>query len=239
MWPNGADFDPATLHDWPSVREELLVARQAGTPQIKGGLTGEWSRRAAESRRLAAHRERGPNQQEPNQDVGHIPADVVEATWPRIGALEPAAMAALQKRNGPFQPELTGFVLGFTSDLRPDALGVTLYAMVVVYEMFRVHHIKVRKARDRIVIRQWETARDLTEELREAGVTRDDLLGSDIETTEPFALRYVIEAFTEQTEDDPIDISDDEFWHMFAVLKTVVETLHEMAGAERLERPGR
>ena len=22
MWPNGADFDPATLHDWPAVRGE-------------------------------------------------------------------------------------------------------------------------------------------------------------------------------------------------------------------------
>jgi len=28
VWPNGADFDPATLHDWPDVREEL-VARAA------------------------------------------------------------------------------------------------------------------------------------------------------------------------------------------------------------------
>jgi hypothetical protein len=25
VWPNGADFDPATLHDWPSVRDELAV----------------------------------------------------------------------------------------------------------------------------------------------------------------------------------------------------------------------
>lgn len=24
-WPNGADFDAATLHDWPSVREELAA----------------------------------------------------------------------------------------------------------------------------------------------------------------------------------------------------------------------
>jgi hypothetical protein len=23
VWPNGADFDPATLHDWPQVSEEL------------------------------------------------------------------------------------------------------------------------------------------------------------------------------------------------------------------------
>ena len=29
VWPNGADFDPATLHDWPQVCDEL-VARAAG-----------------------------------------------------------------------------------------------------------------------------------------------------------------------------------------------------------------
>ena len=26
VWPNGADFDPATLHDWPE-QEEALIAR--------------------------------------------------------------------------------------------------------------------------------------------------------------------------------------------------------------------
>lgn len=25
VWTNGADFDPATLHDWPSVRDELTA----------------------------------------------------------------------------------------------------------------------------------------------------------------------------------------------------------------------
>jgi len=25
VWPNGADFDPATLHDWSSVRDELVT----------------------------------------------------------------------------------------------------------------------------------------------------------------------------------------------------------------------
>ncbi len=29
VWPNGADFDPATLHDWPTVRDEL-TARASG-----------------------------------------------------------------------------------------------------------------------------------------------------------------------------------------------------------------
>jgi hypothetical protein len=28
VWPNGADFDPATLHDWPQHREALLARAQ-------------------------------------------------------------------------------------------------------------------------------------------------------------------------------------------------------------------
>ena len=31
VWPNGADFDPATLHDWPSQAQNLAArARQWG-----------------------------------------------------------------------------------------------------------------------------------------------------------------------------------------------------------------
>jgi len=37
VWPNGADFDPATLHDWPQVRE-------AWSERAK-----QWDKRAAPS----------------------------------------------------------------------------------------------------------------------------------------------------------------------------------------------
>ena len=30
-WPNGADFDPATLHEWPAVCAELAARAQAWT----------------------------------------------------------------------------------------------------------------------------------------------------------------------------------------------------------------
>ena len=29
VWPNGADFDPADLHDWPSVRDEFVRLAQS------------------------------------------------------------------------------------------------------------------------------------------------------------------------------------------------------------------
>jgi hypothetical protein len=32
VWPNGADFDPATLHDWPVHREALTKLAQTWEP---------------------------------------------------------------------------------------------------------------------------------------------------------------------------------------------------------------
>ncbi len=40
-WPNGADFDPATLHDWPQVRDELVR------------MARHWAQRAAGAQRSA------------------------------------------------------------------------------------------------------------------------------------------------------------------------------------------
>ena len=32
VWPNGADFDPATLHDWPEYVEALIERAQSWKP---------------------------------------------------------------------------------------------------------------------------------------------------------------------------------------------------------------
>jgi hypothetical protein len=36
VWPNGADFDPATLHDWPQVRDELAARARAWAEPSSG-----------------------------------------------------------------------------------------------------------------------------------------------------------------------------------------------------------
>jgi hypothetical protein len=35
-WPNGADFDPATLHDWPQVRDEFARMARHWAEQAAG-----------------------------------------------------------------------------------------------------------------------------------------------------------------------------------------------------------
>ena len=36
VWPNDADFDPATLHDWPDVAEELATRARAWAVRENG-----------------------------------------------------------------------------------------------------------------------------------------------------------------------------------------------------------
>ncbi len=37
VWPNGADFDPATLHDWPQL-EEALIERAKRWELVPAGI---------------------------------------------------------------------------------------------------------------------------------------------------------------------------------------------------------
>jgi hypothetical protein len=42
QWPNGADFDPETLHDWPKYRDELIAMAQGWA----SGAAGTSNKRA-------------------------------------------------------------------------------------------------------------------------------------------------------------------------------------------------
>ena len=39
-WPNGADLDPTTLHDWPQVRDELVGMARRWAEETAGAHRG-------------------------------------------------------------------------------------------------------------------------------------------------------------------------------------------------------
>ena len=160
--------------------------------------------------------------------TAYVQPDLVQATWQRVGALSPAAVLQLQNGAGKLQPEIVGFVIGFTAELRPDAVGLALYVMLVVLEMFRVAPVrKVVKVRDSTISRHWHANRQLLQALRDTGGTIVALPEAIPATVERNVLRYVVEALTEGDPEGGLTLSDDEAWHLAAVLKTAVDALHD------------
>lgn len=152
----------------------------------------------------------------------------IEPTWRRIGGSSPAAILQLQKSSGKRQPEIVGFVLGFTADMSPDVVGLALYVMLVVIEMFRTSGArKIVKVRESTIMRHWHANESLLGELRTKAAELAAAIKAAEESVEPHALRYVIEALTEGDPDDPVPLSADEAWHLFAVLKTAIDSLHD------------
>ena len=168
-----------------------------------------------------------------------VSQDVVEATWKKAAAMDARTARAAQKDFTRFQPALTGLTIGWTQELRADAVGLALYVTVVVFEMFRAAGAKTRKATEKSVMEHWKRSAELATQLESSGVEPSTLSGFSLATEEPHVLQYVIDALTEEPEDDPVHLTEKEFWHVFATLKTVVDTLHDAStAASSYDRPG-
>src|SRR5439155_25860999 len=115
---------------------------------------------------------------------------LMEKTWRAVGAMSDAEIRQRQGLCGKEQQELTGFVLAYTSELPPEALGLALYAHFVVIEAFRRTGARFRKLKPTTI------------------------------ASEPAVMQYVIDALTEENEDDTVALTADDCWRIFQVLKT-------------------
>jgi len=84
-------------------------------------------------------------------------------------------------------------VLGFTSDLPEEALGLALYAHFVVVEAFRRSGATFRKIEPGNVERKWKDNFGFINDLRAAGYTRSPFQLQQAVSSEPAVMRYVID----------------------------------------------
>lgn len=161
-----------------------------------------------------------------------VSPEIIERAWRRIGALPASDVLKLQNRSGKFQPELVGFVLGFTHDVSREGMGIALYAMFVVFEMFqRVPGIRYGKVKDAAIMRRWIANRRLSAELLRCDFHREMMAEFVGSSAEPPALQYVAEALID-AQDESGDLPPDEIAHILAMHKTMIDALHDAAHAE-------
>ena len=154
-----------------------------------------------------------------------ISAGLMEATWEQVGAASGTRVLAMQKECGTHQQELSGFVVAYTSTLSPGAIGLALYAYVVIFQAFKRSGVALRKIRDAKILRQWEATGQHLTGPRATGGRLESLMPS-IECSERIVLAYIAGALAHDQE-DPVDLTDDEYWHIVRVLLTATECLHQ------------
>lgn len=161
-----------------------------------------------------------------------VSAQLVEDTWRAIGALSDDEIRRKQALCGKEQQELTGFVLAFTSDLPPEAFGLALYVHLVVIEAFRRSGARFRRLKPTRIETTWRENFGFVGDLKAAGHTRAPFQLRPELASEPAVMQYVIDALTEENEDDPVSLSEEDFWRIVQVLKTVADCMHSARKAE-------
>jgi hypothetical protein len=155
-----------------------------------------------------------------------VSAQLVKDTWRAVGAMSDNEIHRRQALCGKEQEELTGFVLAFTSELPPEALGLALYVHLVVIEAFRRSGAEFRKLKPTRIESTWRDNFGFINDLKAAGHTRAPFQLMPGLVSEPAVMQYVIDALTEESEDDPVSLSEDDFWRILQVLKTVADCMH-------------
>jgi hypothetical protein len=155
-----------------------------------------------------------------------VDPQLMEATWQAVGAMSEAEALRKQRLCRKEQEELTGFVLAFTSELPPEALGLALYVHVVIMEAFRRSGARFRRLKPAKIESAWKANCAFVNDLKAAGYSRAPFQLKAELTSEPAVMQYVIDALTEEGVDDPVPLSDPELWHILQVLKTVSDCMH-------------
>ena len=150
----------------------------------------------------------------------------MEKTWQAVGAMDEGEIKRRQKLCGKEQEELTAFMLAYLSDVEPEAMGLALYEHLVVVEAFRRSGAQFRKLKVNRIENTWKDNFGFVNDLRAAGRPRAPFQLDPGLSSEPAVMQYVIDALTEENEDDPIPISDNDFWRILHVLKTVTDCMH-------------
>lgn len=151
----------------------------------------------------------------------------MEATWRSVGAATAPEIRRMQKQCAKDQPELTAFAIGFTADLGHEAIGLALYTHLVVAQAFRRTRAKFSRVKAARIDRAWKDNFAIINELKAAGHTCAPFQFPAEKTSEPVALQYVVDALTEQNEDDPVSMTEQDFWQVLQVLKTCCDCMHE------------
>lgn len=161
-----------------------------------------------------------------------ISREIVEQTWHGIGELKPddAAQQMLEFAN--VQPNLLGFMTAFVGELSEDARELGIYLLFVVYRMFEASAGRpLTTVSPTAIAEKYEATQELMIGIGGSEDADREALSCAESERQPWVQLYVSEALFDSQEDlsdeERMNLSDDDCCELFILLKTVVDVLDE------------
>ncbi len=163
---------------------------------------------------------------------------MVEETWIEISQLPPEEARTQVEGVWERQPELMQFLMELTEELSQGASELAFYIFFVVVRIFeKAYGERLQEVMAEEILESFEANQDFLERLATVNERFLERLPDKTLGEQPHVLRYVVEALMEaETQEDPMELSEQEFGFLFLVLKTVIDSLQKTLAGGR--RPG-
>lgn len=154
-----------------------------------------------------------------------VTQSLIDRTWQQVGGSSAPELQRMQRRLIAEQDAIFAFVMACIDELRPDAIGIALYLLVVIEEAFCRSGVKLRRVKPGKLMRAWDASSRLIDTLK----TLDRHLSHHAADArqEPAVFRYLVDALNQVDDEEGVSLSDEEFWHLLGVLQAVADCLHE------------
>lgn len=161
-----------------------------------------------------------------------IAESLVAQTWQEVADYSPDHATSEMKKIGEHQPELLGFMIEFTHDLDPLAIDMGIYLFFVVYRIFeKGYDSPMPQITADEIIECYEANAELMESLESAHYRFLERAAEVQLKSQPYIIKYVIDAFYEVPEEEDVDaLSDEDIGYLFLLLKTVIDVLNKKTG---------
>jgi len=161
--------------------------------------------------------------------VGPLSKEFVEKTWQEVSGFTPARVDKEMLNMGKNQPDLLAFLMAYTDDLQQEVKELAIYIAFVVYKMFLDSSGKIPRISSGEIMARYNENERFLGSLQEA---HEQLIEKivDVEVfKQPYVTRYVLEALTEDAEEDDIRITEEDIGFLLILFKTEIEVLDKKA----------
>lgn len=162
-------------------------------------------------------------------DVEPLSEDFVEKTWQEVARFTPAKADKEMLDMGKNQPDLLAFMMAYTDDLQQDVKELAIYIAFVVYKMFLDSGGKIPKISSREIMSRYNENARFLESLEGAYENLIEKIANVEVPKQPSVMKYVLEALTEDAEEDGIRIMEEDIGFLSILFKTEIEVLDKKA----------